>query len=63
MNAFNTLQTKFTEYPIILKCIAYLRLFNQKNSKLFKITLFFISFSLLYNFGKSVGAFLYYLNH
>jgi hypothetical protein len=63
MNTFNTLQTKFNEYPTILKCIAYLRLYHQKNPKIFKITLFFTIFIILYNFGKSVGAFLYYLNH
>ena len=63
MNTLNTLQTKFNNYPTLLKCIAYLRLLNQKNPKLFKLTIYLIYILVLFYFGKKFGELFYYLNH
>ena len=63
MNNLKTIQTKFIGYPTILKCIAYLRLFNQKNPKLFKLILLLSSFLLLYKTGKLLGEYFFYINN
>ena len=62
MNNFKNIQTKFTGYPTILKCIAYLRLFNQKNPKLFKLIIILSSSLLIYKIGKVLGECFFYIN-
>ena len=55
------LLTIINRYPKTKKYISMILDIKAKNPKMFNISLFLISFIVIYNFGKMVGEIVFYL--